>query len=317
MDLSSGSPQGRLLSLKNSNHAASSKVFLIAIAWIMILVASDLPRVILQASIREIPAWLRWGQMISLLIALLLCLLLQKLRPLLAYAGILLVFFAAVMASGQIQGSDWWQGYLAGQPDSFTFRQLMPFIPDTGIAVAILIALWAIQRSREHYFLVKGDMQAPIEPVPWLGIGKGESWKVFGWIFTVAAALAVAIPTFIGMSLPAGIWSRLVPLLPIIFALAAINAFNEEIYFRATLLSTLPQVIGKKQPLLINAALFGMAHYYGSSPPGVLGVLMTGFLGWLLGKAMLETRGLAWPWFMHFVPDVVVFASYAVAWLGQ
>jgi hypothetical protein len=27
---------------------------------------------------------------------------------------------------------------------------------------------------------------------------------------------------------------------------------------------------------------------------------------------MLETRGIAWPWLMHFLPDVVVFFSYAL-----
>ncbi len=32
---------------------------------------------------------------------------------------------------------------------------------------------------------------------------------------------------------------------------------------------------------------------------------------------MLETKGLLWPWVMHFVPDVVVFASYAIAYVGQ
>ncbi len=44
---------------------------------------------------------------------------------------------------------------------------------------------------------------------------------------------------------------------------------------------------------------------------------MTGFLAWILGKSMLETRGLLWPWFIHFVPDVVIFASYAVLWTGR
>jgi hypothetical protein len=28
----------------------------------------------------------------------------------------------------------------------------------------------------------------------------------------------------------------------------------------------------------------------------VIGVLMAWFLGWLLGKAMVETQGFFWPW---------------------
>jgi hypothetical protein len=31
-----------------------------------------------------------------------------------------------------------------------------------------------------------------------------------------------------------------------------------------------------------------------------------------MGKSILETRGLAWAWFIHFVPDVVIFFSYAL-----
>jgi hypothetical protein len=42
---------------------------------------------------------------------------------------------------------------------------------------------------------------------------------------------------------------------------------------------------------------------------------MTGFLAWLLGKSVLETKGLLWAWFIHFLPDVVIFYSYAIAWM--
>jgi membrane protease YdiL (CAAX protease family) len=110
---------------------------------------------------------------------------------------------------------------------------------------------------------------------------------------------------------------RVVPRLPAVLLFAAVNAFNEEIYFRATLLSTLPQIVGKDHALLINAAFFGLAHYLYGSPPGLVGFLMTGFLAWLIGKSMLETKGLFWAWFIHFLPDVVIFISYAVLWIKQ
>jgi hypothetical protein len=32
---------------------------------------------------------------------------------------------------------------------------------------------------------------------------------------------------------------------------------------------------------------------------------------------MLETKGLLCPWIVHFVPDVVVFASYALLYVGK
>jgi len=105
------------------------------------------------------------------------------------------------------------------------------------------------------------------------------------------------------------------PLLPAALFFAAINAFNEEIYFRTSLLSTLPEVIGRSQAMLISITLFGLAHYLYGSPPGIVGFLMTGFLAFLLGKSMLETRGFIWPWFIHFLPDAVIFFSYAVVFM--
>jgi hypothetical protein len=107
--------------------------------------------------------------------------------------------------------------------------------------------------------------------------------------------------------------ARAALLLPAVVVFAAVNAFNEEVYFRASLVSTLHPVLGTGHTLLLSAAFFGLAHYLYGSPPGIVGFLMTGFLAWLLGKSMLETRGFLWAWFIHFVPDVVIFASYALA----
>jgi len=61
----------------------------------------------------------------------------------------------------------------------------------------------------------------------------------------------------------------------------------------------------------LMAAYFGIGHFYGI-PYGVIGVLMAGFLGWFLGKSMLETRGLGWAWFIHFWQDVLIFAFLAI-----
>jgi hypothetical protein len=41
-------------------------------------------------------------------------------------------------------------------------------------------------------------------------------------------------------------------------------------------------------------------------------VALAWFLGWILAKSMLETRGLAWAWFIHFVQDVAIFGFMAI-----
>jgi hypothetical protein len=90
-----------------------------------------------------------------------------------------------------------------------------------------------------------------------------------------------------------------------------LNAFNEEMTYKASFLSVLENVVGKNQSLLLMAAFFGLWHFYGI-PYGVVGVLLGTFLGWFLGKSMLETRGLFWAWFIHFWQDVLIFAFLAI-----
>ncbi|MFZ0546813.1 MAG: hypothetical protein WAM60_15310 [Candidatus Promineifilaceae bacterium] len=53
----------------------------------------------------------------------------------------------------------------------------------------------------------------------------------------------------------------------------------------------------KPVPLLgfpkLSAYFFGITHYFGT-PGGILGGLLSIFMGWILGKGMIETRGLFW-----------------------
>ena len=80
--------------------------------------------------------------------------------------------------------------------------------------------------------------------------------------------------------------------------------------YRAPQLGALTPAVGGAQALLMTAAYFGIGHFYGV-PYGVLGVLMAGLLGWLLGRSMLETKGMFWAWAIHFVMDVVIFTFMA------
>lgn len=285
-------------------------------AWAMMLVISDMPEIVWSVGPAAAPAWLLWIKLFVVAAFLLVSLAWQPIRPLWQYGAVLFVFQLALRAQSWVQGTAWWQGTLAGHQTSFSLAYGGPFITDLGVAVAVIGVLWLVKRRRADFFLAKGDLKAPIEPVRWLGIGKGESWRKFGWIFAVAASVAVFVPTVLGVRPSPALVLRAVPLLPAVVLFAAVNAFTEETYFRASFLSTLSGVIGRGHALLITIVFFGLAHYLYGSPPGLLGASMTGFLAFLLGKAMLETKGLTWPWIIHFLPDVVVFASYALLWVS-
>lgn len=294
----------------------SEKRLLIFFAWLSILIISDLPDIFLKYLTGSVPSWIFWGKTGFMLMFLLTCMLFKKLRLLLPYAFIMLAFYLALSVSELARTSEWWISLISiDEKPSFALTYLRPFIRDTGVTLIVIITLRIIKKKRSEFFLVKGQLDAPVEPIPWLGIREGESWRKFAWIFAIIAALIVAIPTFLAINPGAEILKQCIPLIPAVMLFAALNAFNEEIYFRATLLSTLTGVIGKTHTILINVAFFGLAHYLYGSPPGVTGLLMTGFLAFLLGKSMLETRGFMWPWLIHFLPDVMIFFSYAIVWL--
>jgi membrane protease YdiL (CAAX protease family) len=294
------------------DNSHSSKRILIATAWAAMLLVSDLPDMLLTWLGSPIPAWLFWGKTGFLGAFLLLTLAWKAIRPLWQYGVALLVLFLALGLTSLLRFSDWFQGNFNFAGVSFFTGYAAIMALDLLVALAVLAALWLMKRDRRAFFLVKGDMQAPIEPVRWLGIKAGESWRMFGWIFAACAGLGVFIPTILGIAPSGETWLRALPLLPAALLFAAVNAFTEEAYFRASLLSTLHEVLGKNQTLLITVVFFGLAHWLYGSPPGLVGFLMTGFLAWLMGKGMLETRGFLWPWIMHFVPDVVIFLSYAL-----
>ncbi len=301
--------------MKNQPDANSnpSKELLIVISWISILFVSDVPDIICQSILGSVPEHFVLYKTGFLVFFLGLCLLWKKLRPLLPYAVIMLVLFAALSLSDFVRTSSWWAGLVSADETSFFLGNIRPYLRKAAVGVVVILALWLIFRNRRAFFLAIGQLNAPIEPIRWLGIKTG-SWSFFGWFFAVCAAVAVAIPTFLSMKLPAGALAGAVKALPAVLFLAALNAFAEEAIFRLPLLSTLPKVIGKNQALLINAALFGLAHYLYGSPSGIIGFLMTGFLAWIMGKSLLETKGFFWPWFIHFLPDCVIFFSYALLW---
>jgi membrane protease YdiL (CAAX protease family) len=104
---------------------------------------------------------------------------------------------------------------------------------------------------------------------------------------------------------------KALPLLPFVLILAAMNSFSEELNYRAAFLAPLFPNLGKIHSILLTATFFGLAHFYGV-PYGVVGVVMSFVLGYLLSKSMVETRGFFWAWFIHFWQDVAIFSFMAI-----
>jgi hypothetical protein len=82
----------------------------------------------------------------------------------------------------------------------------------------------------------------------------------------------------------------------------------------APMLATLEPVGGNKNALWMAAYFFGGAHYFGT-PGGIIGGLLSIFMGWILGKGMVETRGFFWAWWIHWLSDIAIFIFLTITLL--
>jgi len=298
--------------MKNSFAANRSLVFT---AWAVMLIVSDLPDVLITWLGGTVPSWMFWAKAAFLAVFFGLTRVLKVIRPLWQYVLALFTLFLALGLTGLLRGTSWFQGHFNYRGVSFFKGYAALMVLDILVALAVIAVLWLMKRDRKAFFLTQGRMDAPMEPIRWLGIKAGGSWKTNGWIFAGVAALAVAVPTVMAIAPTGSTLLKALPLLPAAVLLAAVNAFTEEAYFRCNLLSTLTGVIGKAHTLLIVLVFFGLAHWLYGSPSGLIGFAMTGFLAWIMSRSMLETRGMGWAWLIHFCPDVVVFFSYALLYV--
>ena len=285
---------------------------LLVTAWGFLLLASGLPRIILQEFFHyQVSSNLGAGlAAVVVLVGLALTFAWSAVRALRPFFVLFLVLLGVEwIIFTVIAGLPMYEMWLANP--SFNVNMLANQSLRLMVTLVIIAALFVLKKRRDAFFLVKGDTSAAVEPVRWLDIKQGERWNKLGRNFALILSLGtLAFLVFAGRP-PMDIVIRALPFLPAVFLAAALNAFNEEMTYKASFLSVLEDLVGKHQALWLMAAYFGIGHFYGI-PYGVIGVLMAGFLGWFLGKSMLETRGLWWAWLIHFIQDILIFAFLAV-----
>ena len=234
-------------------------------------------------------------------------------RPLRGYLAVLMAiqlvtsYLHPFMAESAV-----WRGWFSVQGGPWLLDTFADRLVKVGEALLVIaVVLFGLGSSRRAVFLARGQLDAPARRVRWLGMRADQPWTRFG--VKLALILGGIFGVALGFMLPPSLagFGRLLPLLPLALLVAAMNALYEEVLFRAAPLSQLWTVVGGRQAILITSAYFGLGHFSGSIPSGPVGVLQAGFLGWILSKSMLETRGLAWPWFLHFILDAVIFCFLA------
>jgi membrane protease YdiL (CAAX protease family) len=258
----------------------------------------------------SLPSWLFPAKLAVLAALLLASLAWPKLRPLRMFFGVLLGLYLLEWGVGRVYNSP---AYLAWFATASPFvRQLAPGqILRMAAALLLALGMLIVLRRFDRFFLVKGNLDAPAQPIP-LVIDRPPSWRKLGPAITGAMCLGLVVFIFVfGRPDVIHTLRPALPLLPFVLLFAATNAFGEEMLYRAPWLAALESPVGPVHALLITAVYFGVGHYYGV-PYGVVGAIMAFIPGWLNGKAMLETRGFFWAWFIHFWMDVVIFFFMAL-----
>ncbi len=300
-----------------TNSPTNSRRGVVIVAWVATLLASSLGIILWRELGGTEPYWWPWIHAIGLITIFSLTLVRVNLKPLRSFVLILLVLFFLGFGGGWqfglipfVRASSLWIGWESQLPWALSAigTHLLRLSP----ALVILSFLLLKGRKRQDFFLTKGKIDAPVEPSRLLGMKKPESWTRIGTIFAAIFAIVTFVYLMLSSapSLDAAI--KALPLIPVALLIAVINSFNEEFTLRAAPISELLSAIGKKQALMITTVLFGLGHFYGV-PKGILGVLLSSFLGWFLGKSMLETKGFFWAWLIHFLPDAFIFTFFTIS----
>ena len=283
---------------------------LILIAWVTTLLVSRLPEIVLRdISGRSVP-WMPWAVVALSGGLVILTSLAPALRPLQRYFVVmttLAILFAVIPLIFESQA---WSALVPrdGHPIVILLAERLVLALLAIVVIGVVLLLGT--RPADAYLRV-GDVNAPTTS------RKPRStellrWGTFGplmllflaFITAWAAAPIVRGPIDVAAALPS---------LGLAAIAALLNAFWEEVAYRAAPLSQLQRAIGPSAGVLILAVWFGLGHYYGGIPSGPMGALLTGAVALLFGRAMIETRGLAWPLALHFIGDFVIYVFLALA----
>ena len=287
----------------------ATRTTLIWVAWIATLLLSKLPLVIARDVLGADIPWITpiWLGTAALLIGA--TFVWPALKPLRGYFAIMgVIVLTSFVFAPLISDSAAWQRFVAIQDEMislFAWRVVLVFL-----TLIVLLAVSLLGTRRREAFLTAGELTAPVQGLGLPG-GRRISWAVFGTV--MALLLAGLFFLFLLSQMPAGA-GRLalaLPWLPLILATAALNAFAEEGMYRAAPLAMLLPAVGAKHAIWLTAVWFGLGHYYGGIPSGPVGLVQSGLLAVLLGKAMVDTRGMGWSFIIHMALDTVIYISLA------
>jgi membrane protease YdiL (CAAX protease family) len=284
------------------SSAAVSTRSTLYLAWAIVLLLT-IPEIILRAFMRVDTSWMLLARIGLLAGALASTFVWSQVRPL---RGMLVVFLVIYVVEAwlfltAILQSQIYRDIVGDDPNlAFFVERLMRI----GAVVVMFVVLVLMGFKRRDLYLAVGDLKAIATPTRLKIPHRPEPWTTFGRnyaIISVGLLLFFLIP-----ALNPSLAKLSIGVLLFAAVCAAMNSFAEEFLYRSALIPQVLPLFGKGATLMLVPAWFGLAHYFGV-PNGLTGVLLAGIGGWFFAKSMIETHGIAWAWFLHFLADFTVY----------
>lgn len=284
------------------------------LVWgVTLALLSRLPEIFAREVLHADTSWINGLWVLSAALFFALSFIWQVARPLRNYFLIMFVVLGLTsLLDPLLRSSALWTSWFGGakSPVGTLLAERVLLALEVLLVIGTLAAL---RYKRPAYFLTPGAVNAPVRGLHIPGVSRTVTWGVLGPLLAlVLTVLYLAVATTF-VTPTADLFARALPLIPLALLAALLNSFAEEMIYRAAPFAGLIPVIGSGQALWLMAIWFGLGHFYGGLPSGVMGLVFAGLLGLLFGKAMLDTRGIAWPWLLHFLADAVIFIFLAMA----
>jgi len=281
---------------------------LLYVAWATVLLLT-VPEIILRAFLRVDTSWMLLARIGLLAGFFALTFVWPLVRPLRGMLVVFLVIYAveAYLFLTAIPQSEIYRDVFDGDPNLAFFGERLLRI---GAVLVMLAVLLQMGLRRRDFYVAIGDLRATAEPTRLKIPHKAQPWTTFGRnyaIISVGLLLFFLIP-----ALKPSLANFSVGLVLFAVVCAAMNSFAEEFLYRSALIPQVLPLFGKSATLLLVPGWFGLAHYFGV-PNGLTGVLLAAVGGWFFAKSMIETRGIAWAWFLHFLADFTVYLVLLLA----
>jgi membrane protease YdiL (CAAX protease family) len=277
-------------------------------AFVLVLLIGRLPEIVAREVLALDIPWMGWAIVAATIVLWLTARLLPALRPFERFLAVMIVVNALIAVLPVVLGSAAW---LALVPASTPPMIALLATRVLYAALGLLVLGWAafLGASRAESYARVGDLNAPTRTRR--KDGTFLRWGRFG---PLAAVFLMLLMVWFGFPMVPGSVDLGAALSAVVIGLVAalLNAWWEETAFRAGPLSMLQRAVGPGAGVVLLALFFGLGHFYGGIPSGPMGLVATGAVGLLLGRAMIETRGLAWPVGLHFSIDAVIFTFLAL-----